>query len=234
MWIRVVRSYFQKRINVLQLIGLAILLSLLVFRPHEGLQEYIELVSFLYLSLLFFRILDDAGSNIVDRVEHTDRTYVHDEQLPHFFALTLGSALLYIGIVAIWNYSFLLVLTSWIFASCLLYLIFRRSKAVIQLIALSKYGMLIYLLGPDDFGVCLAASGIVAAYDLLEDSETYYLGLVGLFVCGFALFRISEAWQLIFIALPFGFAFVLRKNRFLKFLPIIYFPVIYFLVKYFL
>lgn len=227
-----IRDYIASRLRWGEWLGLAILMSLLVHDLQDSWRQWIGSIVFLFISYLVFRMIDDAGSVIADRADHPERPYLSERNYPLFLRYGVTLVIVYAIAMYLWRPVTFLVLGLFLIFSFVLYLLFHRQRKVLEFIVFLKYGVLIWVLGVEDWSLIIVAILLMATYELLEDPAYFYLGLAALFACGqLLLFDLSAVSSLLLVFLPLPIALIFRRNKFLKYLPIVYFPLTYFILR---
>jgi len=137
-------QYISSRFGILKFAGFAVLLVLLSITEIMEWQIVAENFVFILASLFAFRLLDDAWSFHLDRIDHPQRAYLSPGNIKSFIGFTFSVVTIYmVG----------LFLSSWDFAKAILilflvsnglYLLFFRNKSIMVIIPLLKYPVLIW------------------------------------------------------------------------------------------
>jgi len=127
-----------------------------------------------------------------------------------------------------------LIVSLFIFASLLLYVLFQKQFTVLSLIPLLKYPVLLYCLvfqyaSNTLIFICLSSFFIMLSYDLLEDKKISdlkrFVALGALATAGFfTLFSISFPFAPVFILIPLLLVWFFPRWKYLHYLPIAYYP----------
>ena len=229
-----IKHYLHTRLKPFSFLVLSILFSLLIYSPGMKAVDELSRVLFLMLSFFVFRLIDDACSVSYDRSHHPDRSYLSPENYPTFLRLTAVSCLAYQSLLFMYSKEIGLIVSLFIFASLLLYVLFQKQFTVLSLIPLLKYPVLLYCLvfqyaSNTLIFICLSSFFIMLSYDLLEDKKISdlkrFVALGALATAGFfTLFSISFPFAPVFILIPLLLVWFFPRWKYLHYLPIAYYP----------
>ena len=227
-------DYLKLRFPLLRFLILSILLSLFVVDADipYALASALGVVFLILITLLLFRLLDDAGSIHFDKND-AERKYLDFGNFRWFLSVNAVFASFYFGFLAFLKFSYGWHLFALYIGSALLYLAFHKYRIVVEILPFLKYPLLFYVLGVEDYRILIVPVLIFITYDLLEEKKWYWLGLGGVFVCGMlCLFNLGNWLSILYVVAPVIIAVLLRNHKYLKYLPIIYFPIVYFVVNF--
>jgi hypothetical protein len=233
----VIINYLNTRLRPISFLALALLLSLFVKTSSLAIGE-IDKVVFLFYSFLVFRLLDDAGSVFMDRLNKPERSYLSIANYPKFLRFTAVNIFIYVGGLAIFvSFKDASIIFLFLLISVGAYLLFKKSEKGLALIALLKYPFLMWCaIGWQNDAISLslviASFFLMAAHDLLEkhNDRSYLLGLLSLVLSGVLIFQIwQNPYTLVHIVPVLLIALIFRKSVIMPIAPILIYPLIYFL-----
>ena len=241
--IAVLIEYIKIRIHLIQLIGLAILMSILVLSINDALNIWLHSMLFLVISFMVFRILDDVFSVKIDRKEHPERTYLIPGKFKLFKKITafiIGVYLLCVGFVFS-TASFIILLL--LITSLGLYLLFGEQFIVLKLIPLLKYPVLIYCVSLISYnevetGVLISSFLLMAGFDSFDrvkrNSNHIWQPMLFL-LCGSVF--LFKPWlnylDILFSVLPLLIIYMIRNKSIVPYFSITYYPITYFTLTHF-
>jgi hypothetical protein len=201
-------------------------------------QQWLLSIAFLLSSLLIFRLLDDLGSIKVDRLDHSERTHLLEENqktLFNVFGLVSSAYLI------VWNYvgfENIYLVGSFLILQVILYVIFQKNITILYILPFLKYPVLLISLTDLTFQYnhVLPAIGsifLMLAYDTIE-SRRPIPSILLLLAAGFC-FLHALPLKLLFGALLFPLVIIwfLVDNKYLKYFPLLYFPIVVFVYNSF-
>ena len=229
--------YLNKRLRPIAFFLLAVFLVLLVSSDFSW-SQYVKRVLMIFVSLLIYRLIDDAGSIRIDRHKHQERIYLNQDHYSSFLAITLIAIVFYYLLLVIVLPELLVKSIAFMLLSICCYLLFQRYEFALECIALMKYPFLVYcfcLMGPSLSAYLLAISSffIMLSFDLFEKERfrmDSFLSIFLLIIIGALVFQPWNQLVLsIYVLPPIILYYYLRSSRVLQFIPILYFPVIHFI-----
>lgn len=227
-------KYLKSRFSLLRYLSLSILLSLFVVSVDIpfALASWLGIVFFVFISLLLFRALDDAGSVVFDRAD-AERSYLSEQNYTYFLVFNAFLAILYFGFLLFIKFSYGWHLAAFYVLCIVCYFLFKNNKSILYVIPFLKYPLLLFVLGCENYQILLASLLLFLTYDLFEDEKRFNNGFAGILLCGMLVFFNPDEWtSLIYVFAPALIALMLRNHKFLKYLPILYFPIVYFIVNF--
>ena len=230
-------SYLKHRVNFFQLFGLAFLLVLLTLSPQSS-NDLGEQITFVFLSLLVFRLLDDLGSVHYDRIHHPHRTYLLPSNFKSMMLVLSLVLITYLGSCFYFDLQLGIILSGFIGVSVLMYSLFGETK-FLAVIPLLKYPVLLWCASyfPTNLStllLLLSSAFLLGAFDVLElvrnKPSVFSAGIVLLIVYGVLVFQPWENWFYSgFIIMPLVLAYLCKSKTVLKYIPLVYFPFVHFL-----
>lgn len=229
-----ISNYLKTRLKPLSFLALAFLLSLLLTKSNFAFDKLL----FLFYSFLVFRLLDDAGSLTVDRLNKPERSYLTVSNYPKFLRLTLVNIIIYLVILVLFvSYIDALVISIFIIISISAYIYFNNSENAIAIIALLKYPLLMWSAQEwqsDEVSISLSFASffLMATHDLLEkkDNVSYLLGLLFLVISACLVFQTWQSpYSIVHVIPVLLIALIFRKNTVSPIAPILIFSITYFL-----
>jgi hypothetical protein len=240
--IAVLIAYIKIRIHPIQLMGLTLLMSMLVLSPKDAAETWLFSMLLLGISVIVFRILDDAFSVTIDRKEHPERTYLIPANFKSFkkiTAISIGVYLLIVGLVYSKIYFILFLL---LISSLALYYMFGKQILVLKLIPLVKYPVLIYCVSMISWQevkveVLIASFLLMAGFDSFDrvkvNSNAIWQPMFLLFCCSLFLFKPWLNYSYILFSLvPLLIIYLMRNNRIAPYFAIVFFPVTFFILTH--
>ena len=229
-----IRSYIKQRSIIRIQIALSILLLFLIYDKAMDLVDLLNGFVFLIISLVVFRVIDDAGSVTLDRVNHPDRNYLSPSNYKSFLTITCLITGFFLVILFIIYSNVWWIIATLIFGSLLLYLLFHRSAPIMSIIPLLKYPTLLYcitLIAGTYSDITLTSSSflIMLFYDVNDERNVDSLMLPNIIfalLIGLLVFQPWLNWHIIvFIIIPIVMVVLFSKSLYLKYLPIVYYPI---------
>jgi len=234
-------QYMSARFEILKFAAFSILLVLLSITAIPEWHMVARNSLFVMVSLFVFRLLDDAWSFHLDRIEHPQRTYLHPENFNRFILFTSMVLAIYLGIVFMVSHTLGIVILTLVLVSCGAYLLFFKDKHIMTLIPLLKYPVLVWCISGfaiTSVVVCLSAAAFfmmltVDYTDANKSSGSLKYTMLLTLITGILLF---QPWvstdpliiDLTLIAIPIIlFTFIPLEKRSL--FPILIFPVLHLL-----
>ncbi|MBL4705730.1 MAG: hypothetical protein JKY54_14490 [Flavobacteriales bacterium] len=224
----------------MKFILLAGVLSLFVYKDDSSIEEWAFGIGFLFVSFLVFRMLDDAGSVHLDRVNHPDRTYLNKVSYARFVVLTSIVCTAYLIALCFYSTTALLIIGSLMLVSIVFYLLLGKSKFILPVIPLLKYPVLVWCLF--DFTdvselICVAVSTLfmLASHDLIENigkkKAAFPMSLLVVFITGYLLYQPwVDALNVLYILPMLVVIRFIGNWKFSQYIPLLYYPVTYFLI----
>ena len=238
--IAVLIEYIKIRIHLVQLIGLAILMSILVLSIDDALNLWMHSILFLVISFIVFRFFDDAFSVKIDRKEHPERTYLMTQKFKSFKKITaiiIGIYLLNIGLV--FSTAFLIILLL-LTSTLVLYLLLGKQLFLLKLIPLLKYPVLLYYVSfisskEVELGILFSSFLLMAGFDSFDsvkrNSNRIWQPILLLFCASILLFK---PWlnyiNILFSLLPLLIIYMIRKKSIVPYFSIVFYPITYFIL----
>lgn len=231
-------NYLYTRIRFLEQTLLAMVFSLML-APLSNIQAISWNFVFLLSSFIVFRVIDDAGSVIIDRRIHPERFYIHPERFGKFKLFVIVLSLIYLAVLALIDPLYIIFLGTLLSISIPAYLIFNENYRFLQIISWLKYPILLTicgLKGESNLTVATASLFLIASYDLIEEGKdkksTFIVGIVITFIAGAILF---QAWfNIVYFLIPLGLVgliLLLKKQMRIEYYALILYPIIYILIK---
>jgi len=227
-------KYIGLRFPLLKYLLLAVLLSLFVSDPGipYALISALGTIFFIFITLLLFRLLEDAGSIHFD-IQDKERSYLSSSNFKYFLLANVTVAAMYFGFIAFIKFTYAWHLLGFYLLSALLYFLFKKSRVVVELLPFLKYPLLFFVLGVENYALLAGSALLFVTYDLLEKKEWFLFGMSSVFACGMlTVFEPSDGFSTIYVGIPLLIALIFRNHKYLKYLPIIYFPITYFIVNF--
>jgi len=234
----VITQYLNTRLKPITFLALAIVLALLNNSPFST-ADRMNSILFLFYSFLVFRLLDDAGSVIIDRVKHPARDYlVSKVNYPKFLRLTIINILIYLGVLAfLATLKDASIISLFLAASLVCYFLLKKSEIAVALIALLKYPLLIWCTlnwQSDGLSISLALASffLMGAHELLgkQDFKSYFLGLLSLIVSGLLIFQTwYNPYTLVHLVPVLLLVIIFRKSAVAPIAPLVIKLLTYFL-----
>lgn len=236
----VVKDYIKIRIHLLQLIALTLLMTILILSINDALDVWIYVITFLFSSIIVFRIIDDTFSVEADRKEHPERIYLIPTQFKLFkkvTAIIVGIYLLIIGLIFSSVFSIIFLLLT---SSVVLYLLFRRHFLLLRLIPLLKYPVFLFCVATIsnnkiELEVFLSSFLLMAGYDSFDavkrNRDHIWKPILFLFCCSILLFKPWVYYiNILFSLVPLLIIYIFRHKSFTPYFSIIFFPATYFIL----
>lgn len=137
-------QYISTRFGILKFLVFAILLCLLGVTEIPEPQIFVGNIIFIFASLFAFRLLDDAWSFHLDRIDHPQRTYLLPKNIKNFIVFTVFVSTIYLVGLFLFSWDFAITILILYLVSNGLYFLFFRNKGIMTIIPLLKYPVLIW------------------------------------------------------------------------------------------
>ena len=240
--IAVVKDYIKIRIHLIQLIPLTLLMTILILSTNDALDIWIYAITFLLLSFIVFRIVDDTFSVETDRIEHPERTYLIPAQFKLFKKVTAIIVGVYLLVVGLVFSSVFLIIFLLLTSSVVLYVLFGRHLLLQRLIPLLKYPVLLFCVSTFlnnniELEVFLSSFLLMAGYDsfdaVKENQDHIWKPMMFLFCCSILLFKPWVYYSnILFSLVPLLVIYIFSHKSITPYVSIIFFPVTYFILKH--
>jgi hypothetical protein len=234
-------QYISVRFEVLKFASFTVLLVLLGVTEMPEWRMVAENYLFVMGSLFAFRLLDDAWSFHLDRIEHPQRTYLHPENFIRFILFSSVTFAIYLTGLFLISGSLGAAILTLLLVSCGLYLLFFKNKHIMTLIPLLKYPVLVWCIsrfGINNEVLCMSAGAffmmLTADYtDGNTSSGSLKYTILLALITGILIFQpwnigLSLIVDLIILTIPiFLLIFIPVEKKGL--LPILIFPLLHLL-----
>lgn len=237
---RMLIQYISTRFGLLKFSIFAVLLLILGTIEIVESQIFVENFIFIIVSLFAFRLLDDAWSFYLDRIDHLDRTYLLPKNINSFIVFTA---------IVFTSYQFSLFLFSWNFAITILilfmgsnglYFLFYRKKSIMKIIPLLKYPVFIWCISrfsmsSEVLPLSAGAFFMMLTSDYIDENKSRsalkYKIMIMILITGVLIFQpwnsgFGQVTDLVLISIPILLIrFTSMKEK--PFFPIVVFPVLH-------
>lgn len=234
------KEYIKIRIQGVELVALTFLMLILILTTTDTIMVWMFSFSFIVCSLFAFRILDDAFSVELDRIEHPNRTYLTPTKFIQFKKLTLLIFVIYLlGLGFVFSTILIAILTL-LMGSLLLYGMFYRHRLIMKSIPLLKYPVLLYcisILAYKEIQIEVYLSFLLLmagfdSFDMVEKNPKHiWIPILFCLGCGILLFKPwLNSINILFCLMPLFIIYRIRKKEFAPYFSILYFPIIFFIL----
>jgi hypothetical protein len=223
-----IKYYLKYRLKGIQFFVLAVLFYMLIIDVNDSLMIIGLDVLFLFMSLIVFRCIDDAGSYVLDRENHRDRIYLIQPNFTKFIYLTITITLIYLACLFWININSFYLISIFMFGSIIGYLLFSRNKIILAIIPLLKYPVLLWVLSEfskdfDSILLVFSSFFIMVAFEFLDNLNTEnpktYLGILSMLIVGFLTFQSQENLiSIILIGFPVIATIIFKKSNYLSYI----------------
>lgn len=236
----VLKLYGWERLRWKEFFLLAGVLYLFLADMKESGLFWMAGIGYLFISFLFFRLLDDAGSVWVDRVDHPDRKYLDKDHFIYFFRSVIAFGVIYLLLLLSISYLVVLKVGLLLLVSAISYLIFGKDRKVIRYIPLMKYPLLLWAISvhtPTE--VLLVPFLMMFLFDVLDDEKHQkkrkIYSVLTLSVGSFLAFSsyIERGELLLFLTfslVPLLVVIPFSRFKVIKYVPLLYYPIIHFIL----
>ena len=137
-------QYISTRFGILKFSIFAVLLLILGTTEIVEGKIFAENFIFIFVSLFAFRLLDDAWSFYLDRIDHPRRTYLLPKNIKSFIVFTVIVFTIYLVGLFIFSWDFAITILILFVVSNGLYFLFYKVKSIMIIIPLLKYPVFIW------------------------------------------------------------------------------------------
>ncbi len=233
-------QYISTRFGILKFLAFAILLCLLGITEIPEPQIFVENFIFVFTSLFAFRLLDDAWSFHLDRIQHPERNYLFPQNIGKFIFFT--GLLIMVYLSGLFWFSLFLAITilTLLLVSTVFYALFFKVKSIMMIIPLLKYPVFIWCISRFSMSseVLFLSAGVffmLLTSDFIDEnrsqSSTLKFKILLILITGMLIFHpwstsFSMVISLVIISIPLLLiTFTSLKER--RFFPIIVFPMLH-------
>ncbi len=236
---RLLIQYITTRFGILKFAVFAILLCLLGLTEIPEGTIFVANFIFIFASLFVFRMLDDAWSFYLDRIDHPHRTYLLPKNINSFiFFIGLVSTIYLVGLFRFSRDLALTILILFIVSNGLYFLFFRK-KSIMTIIPLLKYPVFIWCISRFSASteVLLLSAGaffMMLTSDFIDENKSkgalkYKILLI--LITGILIFQpwvggSNRLFDLVFMAIPILLISFTSMEE-VPFFPIVVFPVLH-------
>lgn len=232
-------QYISTRFGILKFSIFAVLLLILGTTEIVEGKIFAENFIFIFVSLFAFRLLDDAWSFYLDRIDHPRRTYLLPKNIKSFFVFTVIVFTIYLVGLFIFSWDFAITILILFVVSNGLYFLFYKVKSIMTIIPLLKYPVFIWCISGFSMSseVLFLSAGaffMMLTSDFIDENKStralkYKILLI--LLTGILIFQpwdggSSRLFDLVFMAIPILLiSFTSMEEE--PFFPIVVFPILY-------